>query len=86
MAHNNEILSFKNICKNHQGNKVLDNVSFDINTNQITTLVGPNGAGKTTIAKIILGITKADRGKVIKTMIPECRICLRSFTLIHSTS
>ena len=67
MANDHQILSFNNIYKNHNGNRVLDNISFCIDTNQITTLVGPNGAGKTTIAKLILGITKPDRGEVIKS-------------------
>lgn len=67
MSNDSTILSFKNVYQNHHGNKVLDNISFDIARNQISTLVGPNGAGKTSIAKLALGITRPDRGKIIKS-------------------
>ena len=42
--------------------RVLDDLSLSIGARRITGLVGPNAAGKTTLAKIILGLTKADSG------------------------
>lgn len=42
--------------------RVLDDLSLSIAPRRITGLVGPNAAGKTTLAKIILGLTKADSG------------------------
>ncbi|RKX70002.1 ABC transporter ATP-binding protein [candidate division TA06 bacterium] len=46
----------------HRG---IDNISFTINEGEIFGLLGPNGAGKTTILKIIVGILRADVGKLL---------------------
>jgi Cu-processing system ATP-binding protein len=40
----------------------LDGVSLDLRPGAVTALVGPNGSGKTTLIKIVLGLTRADRG------------------------
>ncbi|MBA4072248.1 MAG: copper ABC transporter ATP-binding protein [Gemmatimonas sp.] len=41
---------------------VLQDVSLSVRTGAVTALVGPNGSGKTTLIKIVLGLTRADRG------------------------
>ncbi len=46
-------LSLKNITKIYNGQKALDNISFEINRGEIVGFLGPNGAGKTTTMKII---------------------------------
>ncbi|MBE9492510.1 MAG: gliding motility-associated ABC transporter ATP-binding subunit GldA [Bacteroidetes bacterium] len=43
----------ENITKIYGQQRVLDNVSFTINTGEIVGLLGPNGAGKSTLMKII---------------------------------
>jgi ABC-2 type transport system ATP-binding protein len=43
---------------------VLKGVSFDVNTGDIFGYLGPNGAGKTTTIRILLGLLKADSGKL----------------------
>lgn len=43
---------------------VLDNVSFSLFRNQITTLIGPNGAGKSTLVKTVVGLTSPSLGHV----------------------
>ncbi len=45
-------------------NKILDNVSLEINDGSYIVVTGPNGGGKTTLAKIIMGIVKPDFGKI----------------------
>lgn len=57
-----ENVSFK--YKNSK-NKVLDNINFTVNDNEIIAIVGKNGSGKSTIAKLISGITKLKEGSII---------------------
>lgn len=43
---------------------VLENISFDVNGNEILSILGPSGCGKTTLLKIMAGLLKADQGKI----------------------
>jgi len=52
------------INKSYGNQKVLDNVSFEINTGELVGFLGPNGAGKSTMMKIITGYLAADDGSV----------------------
>ena len=59
------IIEFHNVSKKF-GNKLpINNVSFTVKKNNITTLIGPNGAGKTTIVRLMLGLEKPTSGEVI---------------------
>lgn len=59
------ILEIKNISKKIKKRQILDNISLEIKQGEIFGFTGPNGAGKTTLIKIILGLYKPDKGKVI---------------------
>jgi Cu-processing system ATP-binding protein len=56
------VIEARHITKTFGTLRVLDDLSLSIGPGRITGLVGPNAAGKTTLAKIILGLTKADSG------------------------
>jgi Cu-processing system ATP-binding protein len=56
------MIEARHITKRFGTLRVLDDLSLSIGPRRITGLVGPNAAGKTTLAKIILGLTKADSG------------------------
>jgi len=58
-------LEVQNLTKRFGGLLAVNNVSFEINRDEIVGLIGPNGAGKTTLIRCLLGILKADSGKVI---------------------
>ena len=60
----NPAISIKNVTKIFGEQKVLDNLSFDIERNKITTILGFSGAGKSTLLKHILGIVKPTSGVV----------------------
>jgi Cu-processing system ATP-binding protein len=42
----------------------LNDINAQFNKGQVISLIGPNGSGKTTLIKSILGMVKADSGKV----------------------
>ncbi len=52
----NTIVSMKNIIMSFSGNKVLDQVNFDLQKGEVHSLMGANGAGKSTLIKILNGI------------------------------
>ncbi len=55
-------ISVKNLTKNFNELKAVDNVSFDVKKGEIFGLLGPNGAGKTTIIKILATLSKPTSG------------------------
>lgn len=57
-------IKVNNITKFYGTQKVLDNISFDINAGEVVGLVGPNGAGKSTLMKIITCYIPPTSGKV----------------------
>ena len=50
------ILEMNHITKEFPGVKALDNVSFEVERQQIHCLVGENGAGKSTLMKVLSGV------------------------------
>ena len=58
------MLEVRNLVKVYNGNRVVDNVSFQINDGKIFGFVGPNGAGKTTAIKAIMGLITFDSGSI----------------------
>lgn len=48
-----------------KNDKVLDNVSFDIEEGHFISIVGHNGSGKSTIAKLLVGLLTPAEGKII---------------------
>lgn len=59
-----KIIEVSNVTKSFGDLKALNNVSFDIYSNQVNTIIGKNGAGKTTLLKIMLSLLDSDSGKV----------------------
>lgn len=58
------MIKLSNIIKRYGKLEVLKGIDAEIPKGKVTAIVGPNGSGKTTIIKIILGLVKADYGKV----------------------
>lgn len=61
-------LSVKNVSKSFpnldKSFKVIDNVSLDVEENEIVGIIGPSGCGKTTLFNIISAIIPLDSGKI----------------------
>jgi manganese/iron transport system ATP-binding protein len=47
------------------GRRVLRDVDLTVNSGEFTGLIGPNGAGKTTLLRSVLGIVRAESGRVV---------------------
>ena len=60
----NPAISLKNVTKKFGDHTVLNDLSFDIQRNKITTILGFSGAGKSTLLKHILGIIRPTSGTV----------------------
>ena len=54
-----------NLSKSYKTKKVVHNINFKINENEIVGLLGPNGCGKTTTIGMILGLLKPTIGQVL---------------------
>ncbi len=72
--HSSPLLKVKNLSKKYlikkklfkkEFFKAVDNVSFEIQKNEIVGLVGESGSGKSTIGKLILKLIQPDDGKII---------------------
>lgn len=58
-------LSIQGIAKNFGAVQALRGVDLDARRGEVTGLVGDNGAGKSTLMKIIAGVERADRGRLL---------------------
>lgn len=57
-------LRAENLNKTFKSRQVVNNVSFSVQKGEVVGLLGPNGAGKTTSFYIVVGLIKADSGKI----------------------
>lgn len=61
---NNFLLKVKNLNIELDGNKIIENLSFQVNQGEIFTILGPNGAGKSVLVRTLLGFIPY-RGDII---------------------
>ena len=59
------MIEVKNISKNFGTQKILDNVSFSLNSGEIIGISGRNGAGKSVLFKILCGLIYPDSGEIL---------------------
>jgi len=67
------MLTTHHIHKSYGIQPILQDISFNINTNDRVGLIGPNGCGKTTLMRILAGSEQPDSGTVVSTH-PDIRI------------
>ena len=60
-----KVVDLKHICKQYDGETVLNDINLYIRDKEFVTLLGPSGCGKTTTLRIIGGFETPDEGKVL---------------------
>lgn len=65
MNRSDPLILVENISFGFNGLEVLQDISFAISPGDFVALIGPNGSGKTTLIRIILGIVKPSKGRVV---------------------
>src|SRR6186713_2117308 len=58
------MIRIEHIRKKFKKLVALDDISAQFEKGQVISLIGPNGSGKTTLIKSILGMVRADSGKI----------------------
>ena len=63
------MLEIKNVSyeveENSAEKSIIDNLSLTIGDGKFVVITGPNGGGKSTLAKLIMGIYRANSGSII---------------------
>ncbi|MCJ7690141.1 MAG: ABC-F family ATP-binding cassette domain-containing protein [Clostridiaceae bacterium] len=57
-------LALKEVEKYFGGNRIFENITFEVQEGDRVGLIGRNGTGKTTVFKIIAGIENQDKGSI----------------------
>lgn len=59
------MIEVRNVIKEFDGFRALDDLSMTVQTGSVYGLVGPNGAGKSTIIRHLTGIYRQDAGEIM---------------------
>jgi len=59
------LLELQELTKRFGRRTVVDRVTFKVNPGEIVGYLGPNGAGKSTTAKMLVGMLKPSRGRIL---------------------
>jgi len=60
-------IAFEQVEKGFDGRKILDKVSFTVAQGEALCILGRSGTGKSVTLKLMIGLLKADAGKVLVT-------------------
>jgi ABC-2 type transport system ATP-binding protein len=58
------MITVSHLTKRYGKHVVVDDMSFEVAAGRVTGFVGPNGAGKSTTMRMMVGLTRPDRGEV----------------------
>ncbi len=59
------IIELRNVCKDFNGHRALNDVGFYVRKNEFITLLGPSGCGKTTTLRLIGGFEQVTSGEIL---------------------
>jgi ABC-2 type transport system ATP-binding protein len=58
-------ISVSGLVKTFGATRALDGLELSVGTGEVHGFLGPNGSGKTTTIRVVLGLLRADAGKVV---------------------
>ena len=58
-------ITVEHISKSIRGQKILDDISIEVEDGDFATLLGATGAGKTSLLRIVAGIDRPDSGRIL---------------------
>ena len=58
------MLELKNISKSYGSQLILDDISFQVKSNELVSILGPSGSGKSTLLQLIGLLNLADSGEI----------------------
>lgn len=73
-----KILEIRNLSKQYDDKRVVDDMNFFVNEGEIVGFLGPNGAGKSTTIRMIMGIETNDSGEIMY-LGEQTNQCLKQF-------
>jgi zinc transport system ATP-binding protein len=60
------LITARNIAYRIGKRQILQDISFELQEGQITTIIGPNGAGKSSLVNIVIGLNTSFDGEIIR--------------------
>jgi ABC-2 type transport system ATP-binding protein len=64
-------IAFQQVTKSFRGRRVLEALDLEVARGEIFGYLGPNGAGKTTTIKVLIGLIRADSGRIDVLGVPH---------------
>ena len=61
-------IHIQNVMKKYENNVVIRDLSADIKSGELFTLLGPSGCGKTTLLRMIAGLTLSSTERLPSTI------------------
>ena len=65
MSASEVVLSAEGLAKSYGDREVVSDVSFALHRGEVFGFLGPNGAGKTTTIRMLVGLVRPTRGRVV---------------------
>ncbi len=59
------MLTLQNVTKSYREQRVLSNISFEVQGREMVSIMGKSGAGKSTLLAVMAGLVRPDSGRVI---------------------
>jgi phospholipid/cholesterol/gamma-HCH transport system ATP-binding protein len=58
------MIAVKDLHKSYRGQKVIDGITFQVQTGSVTTIIGSSGAGKSVLLRQLMGLEQPDAGEI----------------------